>query len=88
LFGALIIQERPTEGEELLVYAHRLVTGATSQRVAAGTPVTLRLINADDVTHRFLLTGVSWRLSGVDGNDLLDPAPVTGQALRLPAGGR
>jgi FtsP/CotA-like multicopper oxidase with cupredoxin domain len=88
LFGALIVQERPEAGEEILVYAHRLVTGATSRALAAGTPVTLRLINADDVTHRFLLTGVSWRLSAVDGTDLDDPSPVTGKALRLAAGGR
>ncbi|GIH08858.1 hypothetical protein Rhe02_69250 [Rhizocola hellebori] len=88
LFGALIIQERPEPGEEVLIFAHRLVTGAASRQVAAGTPVTLRLINADDVTHRFLLTGVSWRLSAVDGTDLIDPGPVAGKALRLAAGGR
>ncbi len=89
LFGALIVgPPRAAAGQELIVYAHRLVTQPVSQQVAAGTPVILRLINADDVTHRFLLTGVSWRLTAVDGNDVGEPGAVTGKALRLTAGGR
>ena len=89
LFGALIVEpSRAAAEQELIVYAHRLVTQPVSQQVAAGTPIILRLVNADDVTHRFLLTGVSWRLTAVDGNDVGEPSAETGKALRLTAGGR
>jgi FtsP/CotA-like multicopper oxidase with cupredoxin domain len=59
-----------------------------ARRVAAGTPVRLRLINTDSAPRRLALAGTPYRLIAADGTALNGPAPLTDVALSLPAGGR
>lgn len=58
------------------------------RRVAAGTPVRLRLINTDSTPRRLALAGTPFRLIAADGTDLNRPDRITKVALSLPAGGR
>ncbi|MGO4690935.1 multicopper oxidase family protein [Glaciibacter sp. 2TAF33] len=61
---------------------------AAARDVAAGQRVRLRLVNTDQVPHRFRLDGVAFLVVAADGRDLTGPTPVIGKALRIPAGGR
>jgi hypothetical protein len=58
------------------------------ETVPPGTPVRLRLLNTDQQPRRFGLTGTPFRVVALDGVDLNGPTEVSGQALRVPAGGR
>lgn len=62
--------------------------GAQELAVTPGRPVRLRIINTDSTPHRVSLAGTEFRVVAVDGQDLHEPGPVSGKALRLPAGGR
>jgi FtsP/CotA-like multicopper oxidase with cupredoxin domain len=98
LYGALVVTPRaPSAGLDLTLPLHTF--GSTTaalgaddaidlRHTAAGTPVRLRLINTDNVTHRITLTGAQYRLVAADGNDLNDPGTLTQTALGLAAGGR
>ncbi|MBT2554921.1 multicopper oxidase family protein [Arthrobacter sp. ISL-5] len=104
LYGALIVD--PAAGPpygvlDLTVPVHTL-GGATlfgshaavwTQQAPPGTHVRLRIINTDQLTQRFSIAGVPFRLTAVDGRDLApgeDPADgeLTGTVLPLAAGGR
>ena len=91
LYGTLVVGA-PPPGLDLSLPVHTFggstVLGASSQPVAAGTPVRLRLINTDSTPHRFTLAGTPYRLVAVDGYDLNGPGELTSVGLRLPAGGR
>jgi FtsP/CotA-like multicopper oxidase with cupredoxin domain len=61
---------------------------AAARDVPAGQSVRLRLVNTDQVPHRFRLDGAAFTVVAADGRDLAGPTPVTGKSLRIPAGGR
>ena len=98
LYGALVVQPAagPVTGVDLVLPFH--TQGRTSmladsdqmrrEVVAAGTPVRLRLVNTDQQPRRFALSGTPFRVVALDGVDLNGPTEVSGQALRVPAGGR
>src|SRR4051812_18468070 len=97
LFGALVVEPRePSPGEDVVVAAHTFggthallpSGGRMHRRVAPGTPVRLRLLNADDHVHEFGLGGTSFRVVAIDGRELEAPAALRAQALAVPAGGR
>jgi FtsP/CotA-like multicopper oxidase with cupredoxin domain len=62
--------------------------------VAPGTPVRLRLVNTSNNTANeaepatFSLTGTSFRVSAIDGTDLVAPTELDGIRLPLATGGR
>jgi FtsP/CotA-like multicopper oxidase with cupredoxin domain len=99
LFGALVIEPRQSQTAETLDLA--LVShvfdgtdtingapGAQHRRVAPGSDVRLRLVNADDNPKRFLLSGTPFRVLAIDGTDLHGPASLERTTLALAAGGR
>jgi FtsP/CotA-like multicopper oxidase with cupredoxin domain len=102
LYGSLVVTPRAPRtsrpvGLDLTLPVHTFggntVFGDPSRpdaprRVAAGTPVRLRLINTDSTPRRFALTGTPYRLIAADGTDLNRPDRLTNVALSLPAGGR
>ncbi|HET6214623.1 MAG TPA: multicopper oxidase family protein [Micromonosporaceae bacterium] len=97
LYGSFVVTPRdPGPGLDLSVPVHTAggttlfgaVDGIGRRTVPAGTPVRLRLINTDDSPHRMVLQGTEFRLSALDGGDLHEPGPVSGKAIRVPAGGR
>ena len=98
LFGTLVVLPPAgiPESVDLTVPLHTLSTAvilgdsdvATNRDVAAGESVRLRLVNTDQVPHRFTLAGAPFTVVAADGRDLAGGAPVTGKSLRIPAGGR
>ncbi|HCT78651.1 MAG TPA: copper oxidase [Micromonosporaceae bacterium] len=96
LYGTFVVEEAASPGLDVALPIHTLAgtrivgsaRSAASQKVDAGTPVLLRMINTDDVPHRIVAQGATWRLAAVDGTSLIGPAPVSDRSLRLAAGGR
>ncbi len=98
LFGTFVVTPREPAAAplDLTVPVHTLagttrigeVEGLDRRAAAPGTPVRLRLVNADDVAHRFTLHGAAHRLVAVDGVELSGPGAVSGRSLTLGAGGR
>ncbi len=81
LFGALVIEPReaPTAVLDLAVVAHELGGRPTldgndgvrqRRRSRPGTPVRLRLVNAENSPRRFTVSGTSFRVLAIDGTDL------------------
>ncbi len=62
--------------------------GPLDASVEPGQPVRLRLINTDPTPHRISVGGSDLTVVAVDGTDLIDPTPLRGTVLRIPAGGR
>jgi FtsP/CotA-like multicopper oxidase with cupredoxin domain len=58
------------------------------RKIAPGTPVRLRLVNADSITRSLTLAGTPFKLAAIDGTDLNQPGELNGQALSLAGGGR
>ncbi|MFI5892229.1 multicopper oxidase family protein [Actinoplanes sp. NPDC051513] len=92
LYGVLVVRPAPVTGVDVTVPVHTLagnaLPAATTERVAAGTPVRLRLINTDSTTHRYALAGAPFRVAAIDGADLQGPTPLSDTAVLIPAGGR
>ena len=98
LFGAFVIEPRdaPPEGLDLTVVAHTFdgvptLNGNDSagrERVPAGTPVRLRLVNTDSAEQRLTVTGTPFRVLAIDGTDLSEPGELENVGLLVPAGGR
>ncbi|MGY4860128.1 multicopper oxidase family protein [Cryobacterium sp. AP23] len=98
LFGTLVVlpPKGVPEQVDLTVPLHTLAGAvllgdsdeAEARTVPAGQSVRLRLINTDQVPHRFYLDGGEFTVVAVDGRDLVGATPVTRKALRIPAGGR
>ncbi|MBN9389296.1 MAG: multicopper oxidase domain-containing protein [Chloroflexi bacterium] len=103
LFGAFIVEPKtpaPASTTDLAVLAHTWSTGGGSKfafglatttdrkTVAPGTPVRLRLINANNSLLNFTLTGTPFRVTAIDGTDLNKPGELTDIKLPLAAGGR
>ncbi|WP_143662309.1 multicopper oxidase family protein [Streptomyces sp. Amel2xC10] len=63
-------------------------TGERRERVAAGTPVRLRLVNADNCPRTYALTGTSFKVAAIDGNEVSAPTDLDGTLLRVAGGGR
>ncbi|GAA4561697.1 multicopper oxidase family protein [Micromonospora coerulea] len=103
LFGPLVIdpaQPGPAGVREFVVAAHVFDTdkGDTStlnaadtlrpEAVAPGTPVRIRLINADNFRKYFTLAGTPFRVSAVDGGPVNAPTDLHRTKLMLGGGGR
>jgi FtsP/CotA-like multicopper oxidase with cupredoxin domain len=92
LYGALVVHPAPVTGIDVTVPVHTLsghpLPVLTSARVAAGTPVRLRLLNTDNTTHRYALAGTPFLVAAIDGRDLRGPTPLLDTAVLIPAGGR
>jgi FtsP/CotA-like multicopper oxidase with cupredoxin domain len=58
------------------------------RKVAPGTPVRLRLVNADSVTRGLTLAGTPFQVAAIDGTDLNQPGDLNGHQLSLAGGGR
>lgn len=63
-------------------------TGERRERVAAGTAVRLRLVNADNCPRTYALTGTAFRVAAIDGNEVSAPTDLRGRLLRVAGGGR
>lgn len=98
LFGALVVlpASGPVADVDLVLPVHTLsgtTTLAGSDQVeqvavAPGRQVRLRLLDADQVPHRFGIDGTDFQVVAVDGRDVPGAGEVSGVALRVPAGGR
>lgn len=98
LFGTLVVRPRntPAADVDLVLPFHSrggiALLGADDtlrrQQVPAGRAVRLRLINTDQETRQFVVSGTDFRVAAIDGTDLAGPTPIRHELLRLPAGGR
>jgi FtsP/CotA-like multicopper oxidase with cupredoxin domain len=89
LFGVLVVEPKdaPPDTVDIAVpYHHDLA--ATTQSVAAGQTVRLRVVNASNDAVTAMLHGVEAKLVAIDGADVVGPTPVRNPALRITAGGR
>jgi FtsP/CotA-like multicopper oxidase with cupredoxin domain len=97
LYGAFVIRPRPAAtGLDLATIVHdrdgRAAlddhAGVRRRVVDQGSPVRLRLINANNSPERFVLTGTPFRVVGIDGTEVNDPTPLEGRAIQVGAGAR
>lgn len=98
LYGPLVVHPRDRARADLDVVlpvhtlAGRVVMGTSDlaqvMPAAVGDRVRVRLINTDQVPQLIALTGTDFRVAAIDGRDLAGPTPISGEALRIPAGGR
>ncbi|MFG1869318.1 multicopper oxidase family protein [Micromonospora arborensis] len=92
LYGALVVRPGPMTDLDVTVPVHTLggrpLPAPKTERVEAGTPVRLRLINTDSTTHRYALAGTAFRVDAIDGFDLRGPTSLVDTAVLIPAGGR
>ncbi|RZT83478.1 FtsP/CotA-like multicopper oxidase with cupredoxin domain [Pseudonocardia sediminis] len=97
LFGALVIAPAaaPAGPEALalvhLYDGHRTVNGRSGDvpvAAAPGSRVRVRVVNTDNGPMSAWVTGAPFRLVAVDGTDVNQPSPVSGQAVTVTAGGR
>lgn len=97
LFGVLVIEPRTTpSGVDLVVAVHTFdgiptLNGNDSsgrRRIAAGTPVRLRLVNTDSFGHSLTVSGTPFRVLAIDGTELNEPTELANVSLPLAAGGR
>ncbi|WP_329277687.1 multicopper oxidase domain-containing protein [Streptomyces sp. NBC_01451] len=63
-------------------------TRTRRERVPAGTPVRLRLVNADSCPRTYSLSGTPFKVAAIDGNDVSEPTELRGTRLRVAGGGR
>lgn len=92
LAGVIVVEAAAgvAPGADLALLDHPLRAGAEPERrtVAAGTPVRLRVVNANDRPQRYSLAGTPFRVAAIDGTDLAGPTEVTDERVRVAAGGR
>ncbi|MFI5494211.1 multicopper oxidase family protein [Actinoplanes sp. NPDC051859] len=98
LFGALLIDAPEPAGYEATLFAHdwpggKLAFGTddtqSTQTVAPGKAVRLRLINSSQDPQRIQIAGTEHRVTAIDGNAIHQPGPLpSGGMLQLSAGGR
>jgi FtsP/CotA-like multicopper oxidase with cupredoxin domain len=98
LFGAFVIEPREDDPDmlDLALVAHHVggvaalnsADGVSRRSVPAGTPVRLRIVNADGTPQRFTVAGTRFRVVAVDGTDLNGPTPIENRTLELAGGGR
>jgi FtsP/CotA-like multicopper oxidase with cupredoxin domain len=105
LFGVLIVEAKqevhPYDQDFTLIY-HQWNAGSAGgtvtlgnvdteqqKKIAAGQKVRLRVINTDNNSQNFLLHGVAYRVTGIDGLDLTKPTDLpSGTAFSLASGGK
>jgi FtsP/CotA-like multicopper oxidase with cupredoxin domain len=58
------------------------------EKVPAGTPVRLRLVNADNCPRTYSLAGTAFRVAAIDGNEISAPTDLRDTRLRVAGGGR
>ncbi|MBN9792239.1 multicopper oxidase family protein [Pseudonocardia sp. TMWB2A] len=97
LYGVLVVEPRdgPT-GPDVVAAAHvyegaRLLDGRRAVLpvpAAPGTRVRVRMVNTDNGPTSAWVTGAPYRLVAIDGAEVHDPPPVTGESVLLTAGGR
>lgn len=63
-------------------------TRARREKVPAGTPVRLRLVNADNCPRTYSVAGTAFKVVAIDGNDVIGPTDVRDRRLRVAGGGR
>ncbi len=98
LLGALVVTPKDLDLEvvdvDALVHIYgglRTVNGRDGEfraPAAPGATVRVRVINTDNGPMPVWVSGASYRLVAVDGNDVNRPTPVTGEGALLTAGGR
>ena len=98
LYGPLVILPRraETQGFDFTAVVHNFsgvdVLGTSDrpvrEAVPPGTDVRVRLVNSDNFTRRFVLSGTPFRVAAIDGVDVNGPTPISGRRLELGAGGR
>jgi FtsP/CotA-like multicopper oxidase with cupredoxin domain len=99
LYGAIVVEPKTSPAEkalDLTLIAHSLngkrVLNAHDQPghrvVGAGTPVRLRLVNSNNTTERFALSGTPFRVVAIDGTDLHGPTTISQHLIAVPGGGR
>jgi FtsP/CotA-like multicopper oxidase with cupredoxin domain len=97
LFGVIVIEPREEPpGIDLALAAHTFDgiptldgdDGSGRQRIAAGTPVRLRLVNTDSFEQTFTVSGTPYRVLAIDGTDLHEPGELENDALTVAGGGR
>jgi FtsP/CotA-like multicopper oxidase with cupredoxin domain len=97
LFGVLVIEPRErSPGLDLAMVVHTFDGIPTLNRddssgrlrVAAGTPVRLRLVNTDSFGQSLTLSGTAFRVLAIDGTELNGPTEVENVSLPVAGGGR
>ena len=99
LYGAFVIEPRGAPAQDsldLTMIAHTFggdpvlntQDGTGRRMVAPGTRVRLRLVNSNNTTERFALSGTPFDVVAIDGTDLHGPTAVEHELVPVPAGGR
>ncbi len=97
LFGVFVIEPRTQHpGVDFAVVVHTFDGIPTlnrddssgRRRIAAGTPVRLRLVNTDSFGQSITLSGTPFRVLAVDGTELNEPTELENVSLPIAAGGR
>jgi FtsP/CotA-like multicopper oxidase with cupredoxin domain len=99
LYGAFVIESRrqaalePVD-ETLIVHdidgtpSLNDEDGLVRRKVEPGMPVRLRLVNSNNAPERVTLTGVPFRVVGIDGTEVNRPAPIEGRTIEVGGGAR
>ena len=94
LYGALVVEPRSSIVEpDIVALAHSIGghallgagDGQERRRVAAGTPVRLRLVNSADTLRRFALTGAPFRVVAIDARDKPGGGLLNRRTIAVPA---
>ncbi|MFI7640719.1 multicopper oxidase family protein [Nonomuraea sp. NPDC049400] len=96
LLGALVVEPGPREVTDVVALVHlyngvRTVNGREGDvqvEAKPGARARIRVINTEYGVMPAWVGGAPYRLVAVDGTELNGPAPVTGKALAIAAGGR
>jgi FtsP/CotA-like multicopper oxidase with cupredoxin domain len=98
LYGAFVVvpPDEPPATADLTLIAHRLPGAALlgssdlpeRRAIAPGTPVRLRLVNADNSSRRFALGGTPFRVAAIDGGEIYRPPLLREQTVEVAAGAR
>lgn len=104
LFGSLIVEpkkESESIDEDIMVINHRWQTDQDKtmsfslfdkrqfKLVQPGDKVRLRIINTDNLSRKYLLQGVDYKIIGMDGVPIKNPGQLSDKtAFRVAAGGR
>jgi FtsP/CotA-like multicopper oxidase with cupredoxin domain len=71
-----------------LTPAYGLKDTLDRQTIQSGTPVRLRIINAQNYPQSFQLSGASFKVAAIDGNNIQSPTLLKNQKLLIVGGGR
>ncbi|WP_311215057.1 MULTISPECIES: multicopper oxidase family protein [unclassified Arthrobacter] len=98
LYGTFVVHDPTVSRAEtdIVVAGHDLsglgLLGSSDRTstysAALGSSVRMRLINTDSLPQRYLVEGTSFKAVAVDGTEVNQPGEVSGQLVRLGAGGR